>query len=140
MSVILFSKDDVYQELADAYERLKFLRYNRTQEKDDQFYKSLRRLYFANVATFLCQYHDDTPLADNELTQIDSFMELEGKNRFKSDLEALNAFLSAWGRLQYNLVTNDGEYYQAKEACKVIADLAEFFSSEVVRNLTTKNE
>src|SRR6266446_8496774 len=101
MSVILFAKEEVYQDLADAYERLKYLRYNRTQEKDAQFYKSLRRLYFANVATWLCQYHDDSPLSESELTHIDPFMELDGKNRFTSDLEALHAFLSAWGSLQY---------------------------------------
>jgi len=138
VSVILFTKEEVYQDLADAYERLKYLRYDRSQEKDGQFYKSLRRLYFANVATYFCQYHDDTPLSENELTHIDSFKELQGEDRFTSDLEALDAFLSAWGRLQYNLVTNDGERYQAKEAFTVIAGLAELFSREVVSNLTKK--
>ncbi len=136
MSVILFSKQEVYQDLADAYERLKYLRKTLTQEKDGQFYKSLRRLYFANVAAYLCQYHDDSPLSKAELTHIDPFMALNGKNRFQSDLAAFHAFLTAWGRLQYNLITNDGEHYQAKEAFSVLTDLAEFFSREVVSNLT----
>jgi len=135
MSVILFSKDEVYQDLADAYERLKYLCFNRSQEKDNQFYKSLRRLYFANVATYLCQYHDDSALPEEELTHIDTFMELEGKNRFESNLEALNTFLSAWGSLKYNLITNDGEYYQATEAARTVHDLADLFSREVISQL-----
>src|SRR5437763_14439337 len=116
MSVILFSKTEVYQDLADAYERLKYLRYNRTQETYDQFYKALRRLYFANVATYLCQYHDETPLSQEALMHIDPFVSIEGNNRFAGDLEALAVFLSAWGRVQYNLMTNDGERYRATEA------------------------
>ena len=92
------------------------------------------------MATFLCQYHDDSPLTEKELTHIDTFMELDGKDGFQSDLEALNAFLSAWGSLQYNLITNDGEYYQAKEAHACIANLAEFFSREVVNRLSRKDK
>lgn len=140
MSVILFFKDGVYQDLADAYERLKRLRYDRSEEKDQEFYRSLRRLYFANVATYLCQYHDDSPLTEHELTSIDPFMELSGKDRFASDLEALDAYLSAWGSLQYNLVTNDGEHYRAQEAYALLADLAEYFCREVIQNLVRVKE
>src|SRR6266700_1268050 len=109
MSVILFSKGEVYKQLADAYEGLKHLRYFKTEEEDNRFYNSLRRLYFANVATFLCQYHDHTSLGEDELTAIDQFQELEGKDKCQSDLEDLSEFLQAWGSLRYNLTTNDGE-------------------------------
>jgi hypothetical protein len=78
MSVILFTKEEVYQELADAYEVLKRILTYRS-ENDMKFYKALRWLYFANAATFLCQYHDDTPLSKEELSAVDPFIELEGK-------------------------------------------------------------
>ena len=67
MSVIQFSKDQVFQELADSFEELKDLLFHRNW-KDERFYKALRRLYFANVATYLCQYHDDSPLSVSELS------------------------------------------------------------------------
>ena len=79
MSVILFARAGIFKRMADCYESLKppmrAYHYARFTEEDDyQFYKSLRRLYFANVATFLCQYHDDTP----ENLDIDPFQSLEG--------------------------------------------------------------
>src|SRR5690242_5285024 len=115
MSVILYSKEEVYQEMADAYEGLKYLLHGCWSVDDVKFYKSLRRLYFANVATYLCQYHDDTPLSEAELTSIDGFMFLEGKkDTTLTNLDKVNSFLSAWTGLQYNLTTNDGECYEAK--------------------------
>src|SRR5437763_16223722 len=119
MSVILFSKTEVYQDLADAYERLKYLRYNRTQETYEQFYKALRRLYFANVATYLCQYHDNTSLLAAEAKSIDGFTELQGRcDSVTRKMDLFHKFLCAWRALQYNLVTNDGEKYTPIEAQK----------------------
>jgi hypothetical protein len=131
MSVRLFAKEEVYQELADAYEDLKHIVMYR-YDGDEKFYQTLRRLYFANVATFLCQYHDDTPLPKEELSAVDPFMELEGKrNLERSLLESLHSFLSAWRLLRYNLVTNDGEMYIAKSSYEYLDDLAQLFSREV---------
>src|SRR5947208_16967681 len=97
MSVILFSKHEVYQQLADAYEGLKHLRLSQGKDYDAHFYKSLRRLYFANVATYLCQYHDDSPLEPNELCALDPFQELQGKADIQAtDVEELSRFLEAW--------------------------------------------
>jgi hypothetical protein len=132
MSVILFTKDDLYQNLANMYEGLKRL-IQAGEEDDYKFYKSLRRLHFANVATFLCQYHDDTKLSDAELASIDPFIELQGKAiPGMSNLEKLNLFLGEWGSLQYNLVTNDGELYKATEAYEYINGLALRLSRAVV--------
>jgi hypothetical protein len=136
MSVILFnSRDKVFQDLADGYEGLKYLRGYNTQEQNDTFYNSLRRLYFANVATYLCQYHDDTPLSESELSTLDTFQRLQGKDRGGSEIEKLNKFLYAWSLLDYNLVTNDGEKYKAEKAYACITDLAIYFSKEVAENL-----
>jgi hypothetical protein len=141
VSVILFAKAEVYQQLADAYEGLKHLRLGVSQEQDTAFYKSLRRLYFANVAAYLCQYHDDTPLSASELTAIDPFCELQGIPKAeRTPVEDLHAFLAAWSSLQYNLVTNDGEHYEAKEACASLAQLAEYFSLEVARILAAEKK
>ena len=116
MSVILFSKNEVYKTMANAYEDLKHLLVH-PGENDERFYKALRRLYFANVATFLCQYYDDSPLHPDELTNIDPFQELEGKQTpTRPWRESLHDFLSAWSSLKYNLVTNDGEQYLAKDS------------------------
>src|ERR1700738_5287112 len=124
MSVILFSRREVYQELADAYEGLKHLQ-DFSEGKNDKFYKSLRRLYFANVATFLCQYHDGTPLLEEELKGIETFAEIEGHpEKGKSSLFYAFQFLYLWGRLKYNLSTNDGEFYEAREAFAYIQELA----------------
>jgi hypothetical protein len=83
MSVILFSPQEVYKDLADSYESLKgFMRLHAymvfNEEADGKFYKALRRMYYANVACFLCQYHDDTPLGEDELKSISTFQELQG--------------------------------------------------------------
>src|SRR5947209_4300491 len=124
MSVILFHKTDAYQEMADAYEELKHLLDFRSG-RDEQFYRALRRLYFANVATYLCQYHDDSPLSQDELTGIDPFQELAGKRTVNRSLvESINAFLSAWSSLKYNCTTNDGEEYIAKDSYAFMDDLA----------------
>jgi hypothetical protein len=139
MSVILFSPHEVYKELADAYEGLKHLQYSMSEEKDMKFYKSLRRLYFANVATFLCQYHDDTPLDKGVLTSIDAFQELDGKNQERTLIEDLSEFLQSWGSLRYNLTTNDGEAYRAQDAYDCINELALFFSREVALHLTNSD-
>src|SRR5256885_1471752 len=115
MSVILFSKGEVFQELADAYEGLKpLLRPIASQEEEDEeFYLALRRLYFANVATYLCQYHDETPLSAEELQGIDPFVGLQGHTKpLTTKLVMLYTFLSAWGLVKYNLTTNAGETYE----------------------------
>jgi hypothetical protein len=97
------------------------------------FYRALRRLYFANVATYLCQYHDDSPLSQDELAAIDPFTKLQGKRTpNRSLVESNNAFLSAWGGLKYNLVTNDGEQYLAKESFEFLEDLALSLSRAVL--------
>ncbi len=141
MSVILFSKAEVFQDLANAYERLKSRLIFHNAEEDYKFYKSLRRLYFANVATYLCQYHDDTPLNDNELQAIETFSEIQGKaNPLLSEVEALHIFLSAWGSLRYNLVTNDGERYEAKEAYECITSLALTFSRSIIETLALSEQ
>ena len=95
MSVILFSKEEVYQELADSYEGLKGI-LRRRPEDDERFYKALRRLYFANVAAYLCQYHDDSPLGSDELAGIDPFQDLQGPaDPFLSTAEKVARFITA---------------------------------------------
>lgn len=132
MSVILFNKGEVFQRLADAYEGLKQV-IEASEEDDKSFYKSLRRLHFANVATYLCQYHDDTLLSDAELAGIDPFISLQGEaDPLQSDLEKLNQFIGEWSHLQYNLVTNDGEEYQATTAYEFMNGLAMRLSRAVV--------
>lgn len=133
MSVILFAKEEVYQQMADAYEGLKEILSTCCSIDDDKFYKSLRRLYFANVATFLCQYHDDTRLPDSELLSIDGFTTLLGKKNVNTtNVEKINTFLSAWGSLKYNLVTNDGEKYIAQEGYEYIENVVFILSREVL--------
>src|SRR5690349_16202519 len=108
MSVILFSRNTVFKEMADSYEGLKpYLRlryFTIDADYNYNFYKSLRRLYFANVATFLCQYHDDTP-EDLSKLNIDPFADFpKGKPDMSKDVLAhANAFLQARSSLQYNL-------------------------------------
>ena len=147
MSVILFSKGEVYQEMADAYEGLKHLLFQPVDsERDERFYKSLRRLYFANVAAFLCQYHDDSPLAKEELGEIDPFQELQGKRSAKGLLlqadyaQLLEQFLEAWSSLQYNLTTNDGEEYRALQGYECIEEIAQRLSVAVATHLKQKAE
>ena len=125
MSVILFQKTSVYQELANAFEELKHLLRFRSWD-DGRFYRALRRLYFANVASYLCQYHDDSPLPPEELTAIDPFVALQGKRTpTRTPVESINAFLSPWNGLKYNLITNDGEQYKACDSYEFLEDLTQ---------------
>jgi hypothetical protein len=136
MSVILFSKSEVYQELANAYEGLKHLLRPYGEIEDAKFYKSLRRLYYANVATYLCQYHDDTPLLESELKSIDTFQEISGVvDTYSLDEVRLYRFVSAWNSLQYNLTTNDGEVYQAKESSEYLTSLVDQWTRRVLESL-----
>src|SRR3712207_4633471 len=81
--------------MANAYEELNGLLMLRPD--DYRFYMALRRLYYSNVAAYLCQYHDDSPLTAAKLTAIDSFMELEGKRTpGRSLVESAHDFLDAW--------------------------------------------
>ena len=140
MSVILFSKEEVYQELADSYEGLKSVMRRAhmpfTQEDDAKFYKALRRLYFANVAAYLCQYHDESPLGPDELAEIDPFLDLQGHaDPYLSTAEKVARFIGALDRLTYNLATNDGEMFIAKDSFEHLESLArryarEFFESQ----------
>ncbi len=126
MSVILFDTSEVYLDMADAYEGLKH-RLQTSADADARFYKALRRIYFANVATFLCQYHDDTPLRPEELATISPFQHLGGAAQASvRDTTAALAqhFLSAWSALTYNLVTNDGEMYRACDSFAHLEALA----------------
>src|SRR5205807_1458607 len=102
MSVILFSKDEVYTEMANAYESLKHLLFydGKRDERDIEFYTSLRRLYFANVAAWLCNYHDDeSPLSAQELGCIDTFDLLDaGRHQFPNNhFLHLHKLVRAWG-------------------------------------------
>jgi Ser/Thr protein kinase RdoA (MazF antagonist) len=139
MSVILFAKEAVYQDLADAFEDLKHVVLYRSGD-DECFYQALRRLYFANVAAFLCQYHDDSPLRAGELSSIDPFIELTGKQHPERSLgDSAHAFLAAWDSLRYNLTTNDGEAYKAAQSYAFLDNLALTLSREVLkRQQTTK--
>src|SRR5215211_7976078 len=133
MSVILFDPSEVYQDLADAYEGLKW--HLRGRVTDEVFYKALRRLYFANVATYLCQYHDDSPLSPEELQAISPFQTLDpnlevGFSRTSPQLA--HQFLSAWSHLKYNLVTNDGECYQARDSFEQLDALALRIAEDVL--------
>jgi len=135
MSVILYSRENVFKEMADSFEALKpalrQAQFTVTEDYDDTFYKALRRLHFANVATFLCQYHDDTP--ESKLA-IDPFADFPQGNpdRTKSVLAHANTFLTAWSSLQYNLITNDGERFIAKEAHEFIEGYARRMSQCVI--------
>ena len=139
MSVILFTKAGVYQELADCYEGLKegmrvYFHRPFTPEDDYQFYKSLRRLYFANVATFLCQYHDETP----ENTEVDTFIDLKGKRDPYASFERLvSTFVANWKSLKYNLVTNDGEQYRPVQAYECIERLAVQYMEALIEKYAT---
>lgn len=140
MSVILFNKNQVYQDLANAYEDLKHvLEFSSYPAVNEEFYKSLRRMYFANVATWLCQYHAESPLPEQELLSIDTFQVFEGHlTQGKKEPEALNDFIHAWDSLKYNTYTNDGEQYIAKDSYQFIENLVYKFSSEVVDRITRR--
>lgn len=125
-SVILFDPSEVYLDMADAYEGLK-QRLHTNEDADARFYKALRRIYVANVATFLCQYHDDTPLAPEELAAISPFQHLAGAAQAgvrATAAELAQQFVSAWSALIDNLVTNDGELYQARDSFAYLEALA----------------
>jgi len=146
MSVILFTKSEVFQTMADSYEGLK--QYMRghystfTEEYDSQFYMALRRLYFANVACFLCQYHDDTPLGVDELSAIETFAEdMTGKPELGlTPLQQASKFLQAWGSLKYNLVTNAGEWFIAQKSFDFINDLAVRYSYALITDMAENEE
>lgn len=124
--------------MARSYEGLKgYMRrhaYRSFADEDEVFYKALRRLYYANVATYLCQYHDSTPLSDDELRSIDTF------DRFVPaqcgmDVEPgklIKEFLEAWGSLKYNLITNEGECYKAAESYEYIEGLAHHYARTLI--------
>ena len=125
MSVILFESTEVYQDMADAYEGLKW--HLRGRVTDEGFYKALRRLYFANVAAYLCQYHDDSPLSPDELQAISPFQTLDPNPEVgfsRTSPQLAQQFLAAWSHLKYNLVTNDGECYQARDSFELLDALA----------------
>jgi hypothetical protein len=138
MSVILFGKDEVYQDMADAYEGLKhFLLAPYQDEQDTEFYTALRRLYFANVASWLCTYHDDTPLSVKELEGIDTFDLDCGKKRCDANYIAdLHKFTQAWSRLNYNLVTNGGEAYRPVKSWELVQSLIERLTCYVLEYVT----
>jgi hypothetical protein len=134
MSVILFDKADVFQEMANAYEGLKphmqlsaYISF--TAADDKEFYGALRRLYFANVATFMCQYHDETP----EHPAIDPFTDLQGKADIDATFEhKIYMFISGWRSLKYNLVTNGGEEFRPVQSYKYIERLAARYMEALV--------
>ncbi len=148
MSVILFNtKGDVFLEMAQSYEGLKkftaqYTWRRFTDEEDYQFYKALRRLYFANVACYLCQYHDESPLAPSELQAIETFSEIEGYSAplYPVDGELVKQFLDAWGSLKYNLVTNDGEIYKAEESYEYMEGLSRSYGLALAESLHTSEE
>ncbi len=148
MSVILFSsKSDVFESMARSYEGLKqFTRQYTyrtfTQEDDCQFYKALRRLYFANVACWLCQYHDNSPLPPSELQEIETFSEIEGYTAPLYPLhgELIRKFLEAWGSLKYNLYTNDGELYKPVDSYEYMEGLARSYGRALAESLHTSEE
>ena len=132
MSVILFSKNEVYKTMTNSFEDLKHLLRYRSWD-DGRFYTALRRLYFANVATFLCQYHDNSPLHTDELSSIDTFTDFAGKRTFTRPMqESALDLLAAWNSLKYNLVTNDGEHYKAQDSYEFMEMLALWFCREVL--------
>ncbi len=143
MSVILFSSsDDIYSTLSRSYEGLKDFTTQYTyrtfsQDDDYRFYKALRRLYFANVACFLCQYHDDSPLPPAELQGIETFtnFQLGQRDIHMSNQKLVKEFFDAWGSLKYNLCTNDGELYKAIDSYEYMEGLAASYARALARAL-----
>jgi hypothetical protein len=143
VSVILFSKAEVYQTMADSYEGLKHLLrpFYTVEDEESKFYTSLRRLYFANVAAYLCQYHDEPPLSKEELQAIDPFLEIQGQAQpNRTSLTNLAAFLKAWASLRYNLTTNAGEQYKPCEAFAYMEGLARRLTEAVVEQLVQEQQ
>jgi len=128
MSVILFDIAEVYQEMATAYEGLKHMLY---QSEDDRvaFYKALRRMYFANVAAYLCQYHDDSPLSDKELASIDTVQDIPTHPSPAGVNELARLYIRAWRSLKYNTVTNDGESFRAEDSYQLLQSIGEQMAS-----------
>lgn len=139
MSVILFEPSEVYLDLAISYEKLKdFCRFHDktfTEDEDNQFYKSLRRMYFANVACYLCQYHCNNSINTEGI----STFKIDLKKLAKEDKEVQNPedyisdFLDAFGALEYNLCTNDGENYIAEQAFSLLKGLKDFYTRNYFR-------
>ena len=137
MSVILFHSSEVYTELAKAYESLKPYRLYEVEVKSDAFYGALRRLYFANVAAFLCNYHDETELDQETLASIETFSDF-GPVQGDSDKdlhELVYDFCSAWGSLEYNLYTNGGELYKPQESYELLSKMANSYMKASIRCL-----
>ena len=134
MSVILYSKKEVYQQMADAYEELKYVFVFGTDvEKNDlKFYKALRQLYFCNVATYLYQYDNTEPASY-------SFNELQGiPDKSKKAYESLSSFVHAFTSLTYNLIANDGSQFTVLEAIDIIQQFIIVFTMEVCDRLKQK--
>jgi hypothetical protein len=110
--------------MASAYMALKHHLLD-TEDDTNRFYKALRRMYFANVATYLCQYHDDSRLSEKELLSIDTCQEISAEVKESGIMENVRAYLRAWGSLKYNTITNDGEQYIARESYEYLQGLAE---------------
>ena len=144
MSVILFSSHkDVFSTMAQSYEGLKeftligaYLCFD--AYTDYRFYKALRRLYFANVACYLCQYHDDTPLPPSDLQRIETFADFKAPQPDRSATyeEMIQAFLSAWSAVKYNLRTNDGEFYKAIDSFDHIEGFASAYERALPHSRT----
>jgi len=141
MSVILFSTNgEVYTTMAQSYEELKSFTTAKTfrtfsSDDDNTFYKALRQIYFANVACYLCQYHSDTPLSKDTLASIETFEAFKKPtgSSGKSPQSLVNDFVDAWGLLDYNLCTNDGELYKAVNSYNYIEALAQYYTRALER-------
>lgn len=137
MSVILYSKQEVYQQMADAYEELKYVFVFGTdvEKTDVKFYKALRQLYFCNVATYLYQYDHSGFTKPTEY----SFQELQGvPDKSKKAYESLSSFSHAFTSLTYNLIANDGSQFTVLEAIDTIQQLLIVFTMEVCDRLKQK--
>ena len=113
-----------------------------TEEDDSQFYMALRRLHFANVACFLFQYHDDTPLGADELSAIETFAEdMTGKPVIGvTSLQLVSRLLRAWESLKYNLRMNAGELFIAQQSFDYINNLAARYSYALITDMARDEE
>ena len=124
MSVMLLNITGVYQDMATAYAGLKQA-LHQTADDEQRFYRALRRMYYANVAAFLCQYHDDTPLSEDKLTSIDTVQHIPSEDPSIRVQDCAQLYLEAWWSLKYNTVTNDGEVYKAEDSYALLQALSE---------------
>lgn len=141
MSVILYTKKEVHQKMADAYEELKYVFVLGTivEKTDEKFYKAMRQLYFCNVATWLYQYGKERAFKPEELAVIDSFDELKGNPDYTKKLhESLSDFTHAWTSLTYNLIANDGTQFIQREAVETIEQLIVVFTMELCDRIRQK--